>query len=85
MGVEFLILLKINFCLICRIFKFVIFVWMDIYSDDFRDYFDYKCLKVLEVFLYQFILDSDFELRVRYKIEKFEREVVCNLGNVIYR
>lgn len=85
MGVESSILLKINLCLICRTFKSVISVWMDTYPDDFRDHPDYKCLKVLEAFSHQFIPDSDLELRARHKIEKFEREAVCNSGNVIYR
>lgn len=56
---------------------------MDTYPDDFRDYPDYKCLKVLEEFSHQFIPDSDLELRARHKIEKFEREAVSNSGNVI--
>lgn len=58
---------------------------MDTYPDDFRDHPDYKCLKVLEAFSHQFIPDSDLELRARHKIEKFEREAVCNSGNVINR
>lgn len=61
-----------------KTFKSVISVWMDTYPDDFRDHPDYKCLKVLEAFSHQFIPDSDLELRARHKIEKFEREAVCN-------
>ncbi|XP_021345418.1 ral guanine nucleotide dissociation stimulator-like 1 [Mizuhopecten yessoensis] len=59
-----------------RTVKSVISVWLDTYSEDFREEPDYPCLHTLELFSTQYIPDSDLAMRARHKIDRFHKEAL---------
>ena len=63
-----------------RTIKSVITVWIDTYPEDFRDPPSYKCLVQLETFTHIHLPDSDLNIRVKHKMDKFRKEDASSSG-----
>ena len=60
--------------LYCRTIRTVILVWLDSYSEDFREPPHFPCLNQLAYFSAKHIPDSDLSQKAKDKIEKFAKE-----------
>ncbi|CAH1786637.1 unnamed protein product, partial [Owenia fusiformis] len=52
----------------------VLSVWLDTYSEDFKEPPNYPCLNALYKFTSKYMPDNDLALRVRHRIDKFKKE-----------